>query len=81
MKALCAFLVLSLVAGSGAAAEPEAGAGREPLLFQADRLDFDRERNVVTAKGDVELARGGRILRADRIVLDRNAGWRARTEM
>ena len=74
MKALCAFLVLSLVAGSGAAAEPEAGAGREPLLFQADRLDFDRERNVVTAKGDVELARGGRILRADRIVLDRNTG-------
>ena len=75
MKALRALLLLSLVAGSGAAAaEPEARAGRETLLFQADRIDFDRERNLVTAEGNVELAREGRILRADRVVLDRNTG-------
>ncbi len=75
MKALRALLLLSLVAGSGAAAaEPEAGAGGETLLFQADRIDFDRERNLVTAEGNVELAREGRILRADRVVLDRNTG-------
>ena len=75
MKALRALLLLSLVAGSGAAAaEPEAGTGRETLLFQADRIDFDRERNLVMAEGDVELAREGRVLRADRVVLDRNTG-------
>ena len=74
MKALRALLLLSLVAGSGAAAEPGADAGREPLLFQADRIEFDRERNLVAANGDVELAGEGRILRADRIVLDRSTG-------
>ena len=72
MKALRVLLLLSLVAGSEAAAQ--SGAGREPLVFQADRIGFDRERNLVTADGDVELAREGRILRADRIVLDRNSG-------
>ena len=74
MKALRILLLLSLVAGSGAAAEPEAGATRESLLFQADRIDFDRERNLVTAEGNVELARDGRVLRADRVSLDRNTG-------
>ena len=74
MKALRVLLLLSLAIGSGAAAQTGAGAGREPLLFQADRLDFDRERNVVTAGGNVELARDGRVLRADRVVLDRNTG-------
>lgn len=74
MKALRALFLLSLVAGSGAAAEPVANTGREPFIFQADRIDFDRERNLVAATGDVELAREGRILRADRIVLDRNTG-------
>jgi len=74
VKALRVLLLLSLAIGSGAAAQTGAGAGREPLLFQADRLDFDRERNVVTAGGNVELAREGRVLRADRVVLDRNTG-------
>ena len=74
MKALRVLLLLSLVTGSGAAAEPVTDTGREPLVFQADRIDFDRERNLVAASGDVELAREGRILRADRIVLDRNTG-------
>ena len=74
MKALRILILLSLVAGSGAAAETDARAGREALLFQADRIDFDRERNLVAATGDVELARDGRILRADRVVLDRTTG-------
>ena len=74
MKALRALFLLGLAIGSGAAAEPEAGGGREALLFQADRIDFDRERNLVAATGDVELAREGHILRADRVVLDRNTG-------
>ncbi len=74
MKALRVLLLLSLAIGSGAAAQTGAGTGRDPLVFRADRIDFDRERNLVTADGDVELAREGRILRADRIVLDRNTG-------
>ena len=74
MKALRVLLLLSLAIGSGAAAQTGADAGREPFLFQADRLDFDRERNVVTAEGNVELAREGRILRADRVALDRTTG-------
>lgn len=74
MKALRVLLLLSLVAGSGAAAQSGADAGREPLIFQADRIDFDRERNVVTAEGNVEMTREGRILRADRVALDRTTG-------
>ena len=74
MKALRVLLLLSLAIGSGAAAQTGADAGREPFVFQADRLNFDRERNVVTAEGNVELARGGRILRADRVALDRTTG-------
>ncbi len=65
---------MGLVAGPEAAAQTGAGAEREPLVFQADRLDFDRERNLVAASGNVELARGGRVLRADRVVLDRTTG-------
>ena len=68
-------LLIALLAGAGAAAQSSPAGGKdEPLLFQADRLDFDRDRNLVTAEGDVELARGGRVLRADRVVLDRNTG-------
>ncbi len=75
MKALRVLLLLSLVAGSStAAAQSGADTGREPLVFQADRIGFDRDRNIVTAEGNVELAREGRILRADRVVLDRNTG-------
>ena len=74
MKALRVLLLLSLVAGSGAAAEPGSSAGREPFVFQAEKIEFDRERNLVAAAGDVEIARNGRILRADRVVLDRNTG-------
>ncbi|MCY4229294.1 MAG: LPS assembly protein LptD [Alphaproteobacteria bacterium] len=72
MRVLLVFLLLGMAAS--AAAEPGGDPRPEPLIFQADRIEFDRERNLVAATGDVELAREGRILRADRIVLDRNTG-------
>ncbi len=75
MSVLRALLLLIALVGAGAAAaEPDAGDRSEPLLFQADRLDFDGVNNRIVAEGDVELIRGADVLRADRIVLDRNTG-------
>jgi len=70
-----AFLLPILLAGAGAAAaEPESASRDEPLQFQADRLEFDGANNRIRAEGAVELVRGANVLKADRIVLDRNTG-------
>jgi LPS-assembly protein len=45
---------------------------REALLL-ADRLEFDRATNVVSAEGHVEVLQGGRHLWADRLRYDQNA--------
>lgn len=41
--------------------------GDEPALFQADTVTYDRERQVVTASGNVEIFREGRTVLADTI--------------
>ena len=41
-----------------------------PALLQADEVIYDDERNVVTARGNVEIARGERILLTDRVRYD-----------
>ncbi|MCS6892197.1 MAG: LPS assembly protein LptD [Rhodovarius sp.] len=46
----------------------------QPVSFAADRVEYDRERDVLTAEGRVEAWQGGRILRADRFVYDRARG-------
>ncbi len=44
-----------------------------PVLFKSDSLSYDRERETVTARGNVEIIRDERILRADQVVYDRKA--------
>ena len=73
MTARRLILTLMLLTGAGAAAGQTLDTAG-PVLFQADRIELDRERDLVVAEGNVELARGGRILRADRITFDRAAG-------
>lgn len=56
-------------------AEPEATFPESgEVLMQADELSYDREKRVVTASGNVELAYGERVLLADRITYDETTG-------
>ncbi len=56
-------------------AAPPAPAPEEvPALLSADEVEYDRERDIVTARGSVEIIQGGRALRADLITFDRARG-------
>jgi len=58
------------------AAKPEAGAKeRDPakLYVDADKLIYDKDRNIVTADGAVVLYYKNRILQGDHVVYDRGA--------
>ena len=84
MRAL-AWLVLVLVPllaavhGRGATAQP-ALAGRSqadrdaPVYYQAETVEYDRDRGLVTLTGRVEFWQGSRMLLADKVTYDRGSG-------
>lgn len=43
----------------------------EPAVITADELVFDQNTNLVTARGNVEISQGARILRADEVTYNR----------
>ncbi len=51
----------------------------QPVFYQADAVEYDRERALVTLSGHVEIWQGDRVLRADRVTYDRNTGVAAAT--
>ncbi len=55
------------VDGQGAATEDE----DQPTVLIADELTYDQELEVVIARGNVQLAQGGRIVRAETITYNR----------
>ena len=44
----------------------------DPVAFTADSVEYDRERGIVTATGNVEAWQNDHVLRADKITFDRN---------
>lgn len=56
------------------AAEIAAPASDERITFSTDRLEYDTRADVVTAIGEVRMARSGSRLRADRVTYDRKTG-------
>ena len=60
------------------AAQPEPAAAKpqdkpkDRLLLEAKQLIYDRDKNIVTAEGDVRLYYQGRALVADKVVYNRN---------
>ncbi len=73
-----AFVVATLLAGlpvaawaQNAATSPRAPA---PVTLKADTVTHSRDGNVLTATGNVEIAEGGRVLRAEKVVYDRVSG-------
>ncbi len=58
-------------AAADAPAAPEAKKDR--LLVEAKQLVYNRDTNVVTADGNVQLYYQGRVLEAEKVIYDRNA--------
>jgi LPS-assembly protein len=52
----------------------EARSEDEPIFLDADELLYDRDRETVTAKGDVVVTQGPTVLAADRVEIDRKRG-------
>ncbi|HEX7969708.1 MAG TPA: LPS assembly protein LptD [Stellaceae bacterium] len=50
-----------------AAATAERGAGRSPILFSADEVQYDDELGLVVAKGHVEISQNDQVLLADTV--------------
>ena len=46
----------------------------QPVFYQADAVEYDRDGATVTLSGHVEIWQADRILRADRVTYDRNTG-------
>ena len=75
---LLALLVVD-VPGAPAAAQQAlpggaTGAGAGPSYYQADSVEYDRERGIVTLSGNVEFWQGERMLLADKVTYDRTSG-------
>lgn len=60
-----------LWAWSGLVSAAQAQADAEDVLMIADEITYNDRAGIVTAIGSVELARGERVLRADRIAYDK----------
>ena len=46
----------------------------EPVYYQADSAEYDRDNGIVTLTGNVEIWQGPRDLRGDKVTYDRNTG-------
>ena len=66
---------MSAVGPANAATSQAQAAAQNPdkLYIEADQLVYDKDRNIVTATGNVVLYYNNRVLQADRVVYDRGA--------
>ncbi|MBW8784024.1 MAG: LPS-assembly protein LptD [Novosphingobium sp.] len=53
---------------------PPPSLGEGPIAFEADRLDYQNEADIVTAKGNVILRRDNQSVRADTVTWNRKSG-------
>jgi LPS-assembly protein len=56
------------------AATPDAPLGEDEVAFTSAQLEYDSQADIVTAAGDVRMARQGHRLRADKVVWNRATG-------
>lgn len=75
-----AWLVAGLVIVAGVLADHATGlaqgrpAGDLPALITADEVNYDDQLGIVTARGNVEISQGDRVLRADVVSYNRRTG-------
>lgn len=48
---------------------------KENTIFKADIIKGDRDKNIVTAIGNVEISNGDKITKSDKAVYNQNNGW------
>ena len=68
---ICLSLIHFLVASHALGQE---AASDEPVLVTADDITYDDTLSIVIARGNVELAQGGRLLLADTVTYDQTTG-------
>src|ERR1051326_3545744 len=66
-----AWAQLGQLAGVG---QGSAVARDEPVTFTADAVEYDREHDIVSARGHVEAWQAGRVVRADQMTFNRQTG-------
>ena len=72
LKRLTILLIALGVAAGGASAQVLRGANDKlPVLVSADNLQYDRERDIITASGRVRVSQGDNVILADNLVYNR----------
>ena len=66
------FVGFSISTAKAQVTSSQAGEKEPALLFSADEVDYNRELQTVTARGNVEISREGRILLADTVSYDQS---------
>ena len=66
------FVGFSISTAKAQVTSSQAGEEEPALLFSADEVDYNRELQTVTARGNVEISREGRILLADTVSYDQS---------
>lgn len=74
MAALAMLGTVAAQAQSRLATPTEPLHSDQPVFYQADEVEYDRNEALVSLTGHVEIWQGDRILRADRVTYDRNTG-------
>lgn len=74
VAACCTWLIVVALAVAPASAQQENGDGDPPVLVTADELTFDQDTGTATAKGNVEISQGERVLRADFVTFNESTG-------
>jgi len=68
--ALVVFLLLVPFGSPADLKHPGAGAGQQPFDLTADTVEYDRARDLYTARGNVHMSQPGRTLTADWVALN-----------
>ena len=66
------FIGYGINSASAQTSSTQAEQDEQALLFSADEVDYNRELQTVTARGNVEISRDGRILLADTVSYDQS---------
>jgi LPS-assembly protein len=73
LRACAVALAIAWVSGAAhaVAQTPPHGTDGQPVLFKADEVNHDQDLGLVTARGNVEISQGDRVVRADVVTFNR----------
>ena len=68
------FILIATLASSKTAISSDLKSQNQSILLQANEIIYQKTTNVITAIGNVELSRGGRVILADEISFNKTTG-------